>query len=669
MAPEGGSNPPPGGSAAGSSNPNDNPGGTTAAFSAPAVTDSPFETASTPSEFRSVQFARPRGDAAGDFGDDDGVSSRLMLDDDDDDNRDPYDRGGGNGGHTDDHWPPLRRRRSSVGARLAALTDLGGVNSIRSFTRSFQRAAGFTEVIPQRPAFFFAPDQEPVLGGPYDDDDYESAFGAIDSVADAETAPGSFVGTPPAPYLSLLRQHLEAGHHTAATAAAAAAAPSSSDNVAQEEPGSPAVRPVGPGGPPGEEGTTSERKGLLETPSGRPTRMLRAGSSSSLFALPPHLATANAVNAAAAEAGSPPVFGSPSSFRAFFRNNSNAGAYGSVDSPAGLSYGAMTGHSSQAASMAQAGALWRQQQAGGGAGAVGSISAGAGVGPGAGGALGMQPPLNDGERPAILVKEVEEDGKIILTVEGQSTLPQTIFNSINVLIGVGLLSLPMGIKYAGWLCGMVVLFLAAAVTAYTARLLAKCMDLDPVVITFSDLAFISFGPRARLVTSLLFTVELMAACVALIVLFSDSLELLFPGMLSSVEWKILCCLVMVPLNFLPMRLLSVTSVIGIVCCFCSMFPVFCVLCSHMPSSLTFPVVAIVVVDGFTKNTTPGSLIQPAATYLLPANWLALPLSFGLLMSPWGGHSVFPNVSSSFRWLLPILRLLTFLSICLTFFVP
>ena len=56
------------------------------------------------------------------------------------------------------------------------------------------------------------------------------------------------------------------------------------------------------------------------------------------------------------------------------------------------------------------------------------------------------------------------------------------------------------------------------------------------------------------------------------------------------------------------------------------------------------VVAIVITDGLIKTTTPGSLIEPATTYLFPANWLTLPLSFGLLMSPWGGHSVFPNVS-------------------------
>lgn len=127
----------------------------------------------------------------------------------------------------------------------------------------------------------------------------------------------------------------------------------------------------------------------------------------------------------------------------------------------------------------------------------------------------------------------------------------------------------MGIKYAGWLCGMVTLLLCALVTVYTAKLLAKCMDLDPSLITFSDLAFISFGQSARIATSILFTLELLAACVALIVLFADSLDLLFPGFLSVTGWKIICAVIMVPLNFLPLRLLSFTSIIGIFCCFSS----------------------------------------------------------------------------------------------------
>lgn len=511
------------------------PQASTPDFSTSAVTDSPFRPGSVSSAgFRSVQFAGRRnrqGSGAG--GDDDANSG-----DDDQD----YDAEGGAGSYNP-HWPPQRRRRSSVGARLTALTDIGGVNSIRSFTRSFQRAANFTEVIPQRPSFIFAADQEPI-------------FGPHDGMSEAGGEPGSFRGTPP-PYLSLLRQHLEAGSSSVLG--------SSSEAVslnAPSEAGSPHMSGAVPEQAIDEDhdGPASERKGLLD--STEPTRLFRAGSTSSIFAWPPHLAAASAAASSAAEGGADSasqIVGSYGSYR-------SSGRYGSIGSPAALSYGAMAGRAgpgSQAASMAQAGSMWHQQQSQ-------HQHQHHTQQPEAAPLLDVAAvPHTDGERPAILVKEVEEDGKIILTVEGQSTLPQTIFNSINVLIGVGLLSLPMGIKYAGWICGMIILFLAAAVTSYTARLLAKCMDLDPAVITFSDLAFISFGPRARLVTSLLFTLELMAACVALIVLFADSLDLLFPGMLTIIEWKTLCCLVMIPLNFLPMRLLSVTSIIGIVSCFSS----------------------------------------------------------------------------------------------------
>lgn len=266
----------------------------------------------------------------------------------------------------------------------------------------------------------------------------------------------------------------------------------------------------------------------------------------------------------------------------------------------GTSYGTL--HSTvNEPSMAHAAYLWREQQAK----AVASAD----------------------DRPPLIVREIEQDGKVMLVVDGQSTLPQTIFNSTNVLIGIGLLSLPMGIKYAGWICGMIFLALSAAVTAYTAKLLAKCMDVDPSLITFADLAFISFGERARVATSVLFTIELLAACVALVVLFADTLDLLIPGVGVN-EWKILCGLLLIPLQFAPMRMLSFTSVIGIFSC--------------------FSIVLIVFIDGLIKPHTPGSLREPATTYLTPQNWLTLPLSFGLLMSPWGGHSVFPSIYRDMR---------------------
>ncbi|KAL1886368.1 hypothetical protein Plec18167_000298 [Paecilomyces lecythidis] len=234
----------------------------------------------------------------------------------------------------------------------------------------------------------------------------------------------------------------------------------------------------------------------------------------------------------------------------------------------------------------------------------------------------------DADREPLLVKQIEhEDGTKENIVVGQSTVPQTIFNSVNVLIGIGLLSLPLGLKYAGWLIGLSFLLFAAVVTAYTAKILAKCLDVDRSLVTYADLAYISFGQPARVVTSILFSLELIGACVALVVLFADSLDALIPG-LGLLQWKIICGLVLIPLNFVPLRLLSVTSILGIVSC--------------------TSIVLIVIVDGLLKPRSPGSLLEPARTSVFPENWATLPLSFGLIMSPWGGHGVFPNIYRDMR---------------------
>lgn len=170
------------------------------------------------------------------------------------------------------------------------------------------------------------------------------------------------------------------------------------------------------------------------------------------------------------------------------------------------------------------------------------------------------------EQEPLLVKVVErEDGKIVRIVLGQSTLPQTVFNSVNVLIGVGILSLPLGLRHSGWLIGLAFLLLAALTTRYTAGLLARCLTVDDSLVTFADLAHVSFGSKGRIAISLLFTVELMTACVALVILFGDSLYDLLP-ILGVLEWKVLCGLVLIPLCFVPLRYLSFTSVLGIVCC-------------------------------------------------------------------------------------------------------
>lgn len=235
-------------------------------------------------------------------------------------------------------------------------------------------------------------------------------------------------------------------------------------------------------------------------------------------------------------------------------------------------------------------------------------------------------PGTEGE--PVIIREVEgKDGKVVTIVAGQSTAPQTVFNSVNVLVGVGLLSLSLGFKYSGWLIGTAIMTFAALATFYTARLLSKCMDTDHTLVTYADIAYAAYGPRARILTSILFTLEISGAGVTMVVLFADSLNALFPQF-STYDYKILAFFILTPLCYLPLRILSVSSVLGIMC--------------------TFGLVVIVLFDGLYKTTSPGSLLHPMETWLLPQNWMAVPLSIGIFMAPWGGHAVFPNIYRDMR---------------------
>ena len=408
----------------------------------------------------------------------------------------------------------MGRRRSSFAERVHALRTAGGPNSLDAFARSWQRAAGFYEVVPVRQSFLY-------VDGGEDEQQPDYVRGEID--------------TSPMSQRSLLREQLaredELQPHGDVFEDEA-----STSRVASQDERSPLIRE-------------------------RPSRV----RGDSIFQIEPQLAS---------------PFG---------------GSYGST-------WGSLASRANEPA-MRHAGRLFQQQQL-----------------------EGVTEP--DKEREPLLVKQVqEEDGKVVNVVVGQSTLQQTIFNSINVLVGVGLLALPLAMKYAGWVPGIIFLMFSAIATSYTAKLLAKCADKDSSIITFADLALVSFGKSWRLIVSGLFVVELVGACVALVVLFADSIDTLIPGYGVDM-WKVVCGAILIPFGFIPLRYLSVTSIVGIGCCL----------------SITLAL----LFDGFWKGDRPGSLREPAKTYLFPENWATLPIAFGLLMSPWGGHSVFPNIYRDMR---------------------
>ena len=231
------------------------------------------------------------------------------------------------------------------------------------------------------------------------------------------------------------------------------------------------------------------------------------------------------------------------------------------------------------------------------------------------------------EATPLVLKKVEAKGKVVTVIAGQSTAPQTIFNSVNVLIGIGLLALPLGLSHSGWLLGIPALALCAYLTFNSAELLSRCMDTDPTLMTYSDLAYVTFGPKGRALISLLFSLDLMASGVSLIVLFADSLNALFPS-ISIIHFKVIAFLVLTPPSFLPLNILSLVSLAGI--------------------TSTIGVVIVIFLCGFTKSTSPGSLIEFATTNMFPNSIPDALIAIGILMAPFGGHAIFPNLKVDMR---------------------
>ncbi|KAG2499329.1 hypothetical protein HYH03_002906 [Edaphochlamys debaryana] len=211
---------------------------------------------------------------------------------------------------------------------------------------------------------------------------------------------------------------------------------------------------------------------------------------------------------------------------------------------------------------------------------------------------------------------------------GNSTFVQAVFNVVNVMMGVGVLSLPFAFKSSGWV-GMVVLWVMGIACNYTAKALCECAEVvsersgSATPPGYEEIAEAAFGKLGRLLVSAIIYVELFGTCALLFILEGDNMFKLFgPSSLAANAgaYMLVAAAVMIPTVWLPdLKALSFLGAAG--------------------------VTATVTVTTAVAYTFLSGSFAPGATTAL-ANWATLPLVLGICTFCYSGHGVFPAIQKS-----------------------
>tara|TARA_X000000368_G_scaffold324631_1_gene261707 strand:- start:3768 stop:5543 length:1776 start_codon:yes stop_codon:yes gene_type:complete len=234
---------------------------------------------------------------------------------------------------------------------------------------------------------------------------------------------------------------------------------------------------------------------------------------------------------------------------------------------------------------------------------------------------------------------------------GNSTTNQALANSVNILLGVGTLSVPYALRESGW-AGIVVLLLLGATTNYTGKTLIRCQrrgslpmqtnfntysDVNEdgcvtvvkkakrALMTYEDIGEAAFGEFGRSLISWVLYAELVGTCGLFFILEGDHLKLLFESTMQSKETLMLLSAgIMIPTTWLvDLSKLSLIGALGFVA--------------------SVGLTGVVGWDLVQALTNPSGYEFPHTALV---HYSTYPLSFGLLSFVFAGHAVFPTIYTS-----------------------
>jgi vesicular inhibitory amino acid transporter len=176
----------------------------------------------------------------------------------------------------------------------------------------------------------------------------------------------------------------------------------------------------------------------------------------------------------------------------------------------------------------------------------------------------------------------------------------TIANYFNLLLGLGLVSLPFAFSRLGWVLALVSCTLFCAITCWTSIIISRFK------LPMSEIGQKAFGPIGSYTISLAFCCELFSGAVALLILFADSLQFVFG--LDTMMVKIVVGVLLTPTTWLDMSFMSYLSTLGI---------------------FSFVNLLLVVIFDGSLGTGP-CWFKPAPTQLWPTSILDTGMSLGLM---------------------------------------
>eukprot|EP00593_Proboscia_inermis_P003476 CAMPEP_0171310854 /NCGR_PEP_ID=MMETSP0816-20121228/21044_1 /TAXON_ID=420281 /ORGANISM="Proboscia inermis, Strain CCAP1064/1" /LENGTH=611 /DNA_ID=CAMNT_0011795219 /DNA_START=66 /DNA_END=1901 /DNA_ORIENTATION=+ len=240
----------------------------------------------------------------------------------------------------------------------------------------------------------------------------------------------------------------------------------------------------------------------------------------------------------------------------------------------------------------------------------------------------------------------------------KASFAQCVFNMSNMLMGVGILSIPFCFKEAGYLGGTVSILIFGAVCWWTSILIGRELNGDPrprslfhdgssgeqqpirmrrTIHSFPAIAREAFGqPGAIFLSTVLYT-ELFSSLVLFLVSIGDHLHTIFPETTQFRQMLAVSVLLVFPTTLLKTpKLLSYFSAIGT-------FATIAVVLSVFSAAVWKGDIAEEVVIQNERLHSAEPIAPPYHAMLIASG---LPVSFGLVAYCFGGHSIVPTVYTS-----------------------